>query len=293
MRLICTTIAALLLHSPVTQAFPDAEQTVSANSQKLIASIGVGVGPLLCSDCQPRTGQASVAPAPNIPSFTLNGLKLTPVRGFPQEAFMGIPPIVTPEDALSAAKMVRALSNISLKTRTENPELSILSMYWAKRISTTTLSILSSSLYAIKTNTGTSARIPAKGLVILPAFNEFNDEGKHPLQLGALESISASNKHAASKSVMVADNGGFSVALDFLSKASITPAQHVTQAPAAAQHKALVGLPLNTAFKMPNGMFVMKTADALTVYNPTDTASDLPLDKLDFMARTLTPSPAR
>lgn len=291
MRLICTAITALLLHSPVTQAFPDAEQTGINNN--LIASIGTRVAPSLCNDCQLQVDPAPGALSPNMPSFTLNGLKLTPVNGFPKEAFMGIPPIVTPEDTLAAAKMVHTLSDISLKTRTENPELSILSMYWAKRISTTTLSILSSSLYAIKTNTGTSARIPAKGLVILPAFNEFNYESKQPLQLGKIENTPVSSKLATSKSIMVAYNGGFGVALDFLNKVSVAPpVQQSAQLP-AAQSSTLVGLPLNTAFKMPDGMFVMKTVDALTVFNPNDTASDLPLDKLDFMARTLTPSRAR
>lgn len=294
MRLLYTTIAALLLHSPITQALPDAEQISGVNGKNILASMGSGVGLPLCSDCRQQPAESVPATyMPNMPSFTLNGLKLTPVNGFPKEAFMGIPPIVTPEDVLAATKMVRALADISRKARTENPELSILSMYWAKRISATTVSILSSSLYAIKTNTGTSARIPAKGLVILPAFNEFGDDSKQTLQLGMLEDKFAVNEHGASKGVMVADNGGFGAALDFLSKVGTPPAQQVSQAPAAAQPKALVGLPLNTAFRMPDGMFVIKTNEALTIFNPNDTASDLPLDKLDFMARTTTPSPAR
>lgn len=270
-------------------------QVGGGNGSNIMAGVGAGVGALLGSDCQPGAEPVAVAPLPNVPPFTINGLKLTPVNGFPQEAFYGIPPIVTPDDALAAAKMVRLLSDVSYKARTDNPELSILSMYWAKRISATTLGILSASLQAIQTNTGTSASIPAKGLVILPAFNEFRPAGKQAL-FNAMENMLAADKYTNSKGVMVADNGGFGSALDFLSKAVAPPAQ---QQPAAQQsfnspvHKGLIGLPLNVVLRLPDGTQVMRTSDALTIFNPNDLPIKLPLDKLDFMPRTPSPSFAR
>lgn len=272
-------------------------QVGGGNGSNLMAGVGAGVGALLGSDCQPGAEPVAVAPLPNMPPFEINGLRLTPVNGFPQEAFYGIPPIVTPEDLFAAAKMVRRLTDISLEARAkDNPELSVLSMYWAKRISTTSLAILSASLESIRTNTGTSAKIPSKGLVILPAFNNFRDkeDAGHRVLLDAVHEMFAANEYATSKGVMVADASGFDSVKGLLGALTGQQQQQVAPpAPSAAPPDVFAGIPLNTALRLDDGQIVLKTDGALTVYNPNPVASILDLDKLDYIPRTPPLSPAR
>lgn len=279
------------------------------NGSKALAGVGAGVGALLGSDCQAAANPVAPTPLPNMAPFTMNELTLTPMNGFPQEAFMGIPPIVTPQDVLAAAGTVRKLADLSAQARADgNPELSFLSMYWAKRISATTVGILSASLNSIATNTGKTASIPAKGVVILPSFNEYSSsDTQNQALLNALSSMMAANEYAASKGVMVADLNGFSSAMNFLNnignklaqpqpQAAPAPAPVAQAAPAQAAsqpHKGLVGLPLNVVVKLPDGTFAMQSDDALTLYNPNDTATDVPLNKLDFKVRTAAFSEAR
>lgn len=275
-------------------------QVGGGNGSNIMAGVGAGVGALLGSDCQPGAEPVAVAPLPGVPPFEINGLTLTPVNGFPQDAFFGIPPIVTPNDMFAAAHMVRRLTDITLEARAnDNPELAVLSMYWAKRISTTATSILYASLQSIHTNTGKTASIPAKGLVILPAFNEFQPANQHRALFDAMKEMLYANEYASTKGVMVADNGGFGAALDFLNKAIAPPAPQATASATIAAAtdtaipKGLVGLPLNVALRAPDGVIFMKTDDALTIHNPNDKASNLSLDEIDFMARTAKLSPAR
>lgn len=275
-------------------------QVGGGNGSNIMAGVGASVGALLGSDCQPGAEPVAVAPLLGVPPFEINGLTLTPVNGFPQEAFYGIPPIVTPNDMFAAAKMVRRLTDIALEARAnDNPELAVLSMYWAKRISTTATSILYASLQSIQTNTGKAASIPAKGLVILPAFNEFRPANQHQALFDAMKEMLYANEYAYNKGVMVADNGGFGAALDFLNKALAPPAprsasgQSIASASDTAIPRGLVGLPLNVALRAPDGVIFMKTDDALTIHNPNDKASDFSLDEIDFMARTAKLSPAR
>ena len=274
------------------------------NGSKALAGLGAAAGALFGSDCQAAANPVAAAPLENMAPITMNELTMTPMNGFPQEAFMGIPPIVTPQDALAAASTVRKLADLSAQARTEgNPELSILSMYWAKRISSTTVCILSASLNSIATNTGKTASIPPKGVVILPSFNEYSAGGnQNQALLNAMSSMMAANEYAASKGVMVADLNGFSNALNLLGQLAgnaapqqTTPQQQLAPAPiaqpapaqaASATPKGMVGLPLNVVVKLPDGTFAMQTDDALTLYNPNDTATDVPLNKLDFKVRT-------
>jgi len=265
-------------------------QVGGGNGSNIAAGVGAGIGALLGSDCSPIAKIAKPVPLSSIAPFTINGLDITPMTGFPQEAFMGMPPIVTPNDAMVAAKTVRKLADASAQARVDgNTELAVLSMYWAKRISATTMGVLSASLNSIATNTGKTASVPSKAVVILPSFNDFRQNNSQALLDAGLEMFAA-NEYALSKGVMVADNGGFGSALSFLEKITKTNAQAPApiQAPVAKpqQPKGLVGLPLNVVVMLPDGTFALQTDDALTLYNPNSTPSTVPLTKLDFKVRT-------
>lgn len=266
-------------------------QVGGGNGSNVAAGVGAGIGALLGSDCSPIAKAAQATPLTAMAPFTINGLKLTPMTGFPQEAFMGMPPIVTPTDAMVAAKTVRKLADVSAQARVDgNPELAVLSMYWAKRISATTLGVLSASLQSLSTNTGDTARVPSRAVVILPSFNDFKQNNNHALIDASFEMFAA-NDYATSKGVMVADNGGFGAALSFLDNLT-RPTSAPTSAPAPAPAantgipKGLVGLPLNVVVKLPDGTFALQTDDALTLYNPNSAPTNVPLTQLDFKVRT-------
>jgi outer membrane lipoprotein SlyB len=270
--------------------------------KNVMAGVGAGIGALMGSDCKPGSKPAAVVPLPNTPPISFNGIVMTPVNGFPQEAFRGVPPIVTPSDIFAATKMVRSLYDLSAKAQADNNvELSILSMYWAKRISAETMSVLSASFQSIKTNTGTSAAIPAKGLVILPAFNENKRPENNTALLNTMKDMVATNSYAGSKGVLVADNSGFSAAMDLLGKLSQQPRPQPVPSVAAQMQptqvstlpKKLVELPLNVVMSLPGGALIMKSEEALTIYNPNSEIINLPLDRLDFMPRTPSLSAAR
>lgn len=266
-------------------------QVGGGNGSNIMAGVGAGVGALLGSDCQPGAEPVAPAPLPSAEPFVINGLSLTPMSGFPQEAFLGIPPIVTPADALAAAKIVRLLTDISASARKDNPELSVLSMYWAKRISTTTLGILSASLSAIQTNKGDSATIPARGLVILPSFNEFRSGGAQHALFDAMNEMIAADSYANTRGILVADAGGLDSIFGLFGKIGAPPPpQQQSAVFTSTVPKVLLGLPLNQKLRLANGTYVLKSADALTVYNPNNEGIELPLDKLDFIPRAPSPS---
>jgi hypothetical protein len=282
-------------------------QVGGGNGKNAMAGVGASLGALFGSDCSPGASPAKPEPLPNTTPIVINGLKVTPMTGFPQEAFSGVPPIVTPADITAASKAVRMFSDIAKEADAQgDTELAILSMYWAKRIATATLAIISASLQSIETNNGSTVSIPSKGLVILPAFNEHRVPADKPLQTTMNEMLEIQGVHQASypsDSLLVADNAGFNSAVDFLRRFSSgqpvqsaqpveTPTAH-RSAKAGMPMEAIAGFPKNVVLSLPDGTQVMKTDDALTIYNPNDKAITLPLEKLDFIPRTPAPTAAR
>lgn len=280
-------------------------QIGGGNGKNTMAGLGAALGAFFGSDCSPGANPAKPQPIPNMTPLVINGLKVTPITGFSPEAFSGVPPIVTPQDIQAAATAVKQFSKIAKQAQAAgNTELSILSMYWAKRISTVTVGILTASLQSITTNTGTTASIPAKGLVILPAFNQHRESESTAMQ-ALLKELKDTFQTAnyPTQSVQVADNSGFANALNFLQKINTpqpgqatTSAQSPSQTNANAQITAtqtLAGFPKNIVLQLPDGTQILKTDESLTIYNPNDKPISLPLEKLDFMPRTPDLSPAR
>lgn len=260
-------------------------QIGKGNGKNAMAGIGAALGAWLGSDCNPAANPARSEPLPNMAPLVINGLKLTPMTGFSPEAFAGVPPIVTPADIRTAGEVVRRFSNTAKQAQAAgNTELALVSMYWAKRISSVAFGVLSASMQSIASNQGTTLTVPAKALIILPGFNhELTDTQQ------ALAELSNSLARPSYGSVDVADNGGFAAGLDYLNKQRNT----IQLAQNTALPPQIKGFPKNVVMKLPDGTQVLKTDDALTVYNPNDRPISLPLEKLTFMPRTPVPSAAR
>lgn len=273
-------------------------QIGNGQGKNAMAGFGAALGALFASDCSPGANLAQPQPLPNVAPLAINGLTATPITGFSPEAFSGIPPIVTPKDIQAAATAVNKFSTIAKEAQAAgNTELAVLSMYWAKRISNVTLGIMTASLQSITTNNGGTATIPAKGLVILPGFNQHREDPSATQAL--LQELKGQFQTAAypTQSVLVADNSGFGNALNFLQKITTQPGQATLAATQANTQitaaKTLAGFPKNIVLRLPDGTQVLKTDEALTIYNPNDKPITLPLEKLDFMPRTPELTPAR
>lgn len=280
-------------------------QVGGGNGKNAMAGVGAAVGAWLGSDCSPVAMAATPVALPG-PPFQFNGLTMTPVSGFPLEAFRGVPPIVTTND-LAAAREVAARLAASAKESYQagDTETALLKMYWAKRVGLVALSVTSNSLAAvssIKTSKGAvTVSVPAKTLVILPAFDQeglpgqkMASRGGDDYRVGALD---------LKNGFQVADNGasGLFNSLGSLTKMlggggnAVAPvATGVDQGGGARTLPAeLTGMREGETLQMPNGVYVLKTLGNLTAFNPGDQAATLPLDKMDYMPRTPVPSAAR
>lgn len=275
-------------------------QAGGGNGKNAMAGIGAALGALFGSDCSPGANLAKPTAIANAQPININGLRLTPVTGFSPEAFGGISPIVVPEDISAASRAVKLFADDAKASfAAGNTERALLSMYWAKRISTTTMGILNSSLQAINNNSGKNVKVPSKALIILPAFNEPRQADTTVALLGDLYQLEQEQQASYfADRVQIADNSGFGNVADFLRRASDNAKAKPTilaqskSAPASIITE-LAGIPKNVVYQLADGTQVMKSDDALTIYNPGDAEITLPLDQLDFMPRTPELSAAR
>lgn len=271
-----------------------------------MAGIGAAVGAWLGSDCAAGAHAASPVALVGAP-FRFNGLTLTPMSGFPIEAFRGVPPIVTTADLQAAREAVRRLSaSAATSYRNGDVESALLRMYWAKRIGAVALSVSGSSLTAIsgvkvKGETVT-ASIPAKTLVVLPAFDQMDPEEIGPLAINSGHQYSVGQLNwRAGVQVADADMSSFlNVAGKLLGGANgqmvgalpgpapVAPGRANEGVPAD-----FLGMPMGRVFRLDSGAMVMKSLDSLTIYNPGGEAVTLPLEKLDFIPRVPVPSAKR
>ena len=281
-------------------------QVGGGRGKDVMAGVGASVGSLIGSDCSP-VGKASLPEPLSLPPITINGLRVTPMTGFPLEAFGGLPPITSTQDLAAAGKTVRQLSSLANDAYTQgDTETALVAMYWAKRISSTTLGIISASVQTLSSSKAGKATIPAKGLAILPAFNQYNAVDTTALldDLGAAERTLA--RINLSQGISITDAGGLSGIINALQafknvKAPGQQTQQVAQAQPQPQmngtapqiQEELQGFPSNQVLKLPNGTMVLKTGDALAVFNPSNSPATLPLDQLDFVPRTPQPSADR
>lgn len=291
-------------------------QVGGGNGKNLMAGVGAAVGAWLGSDCSPVAMAAKPSALPG-PAFRFNGLVMTPVNGFPVDAFQGVPPIVTTEDLASAREVVKGLTASAAKSYKDGDvESAMLKMYWAKRIGTVALSVSGASLSALSNikvggpqavagapvsraqlaGASVTAAIPAKTLVILPALDD-DGVGDKVAGLGVNVPVASVNW---GNGVQVADNGGgvagFMNAIGSLGKAIGTPdigKVGPTDVGKIGVPVDFLGLQENQVLQMGNGAYVMKSNGNLTIYNPGEKEIAIPLDKLDFVPRMPVPSAAR
>lgn len=259
-------------------------QVGGGNGKNAMAGLGASIGALLGSDCSPGANLSAPTTLANSSPIVMNGLTLTPITGFSPEAFKGIAPIVIPEDVSAASKAVKLFADDAKSSMASgNTERALLSMYWAKRIGTTTIGILNASLQSIATNKGGTVNVPSKALIILPAFNEPRAVDTITAAFDELNQQMAADQFPQ-RSMQVADLSGFNSALNFLRAPA---AKQTVSAPnKASVMTQLAGLPENVVLRMADGTQIMKSQGALTVYNPNEAAITLPLEKLDFIPRT-------
>lgn len=278
-----------------------------------MAAIGATVGAWLGSDCSP-VASASAPVALSGDPFRFNGLVMTPMSGFPLEAFQGVPPMVTTDDLAAGREVAKRLASSAEESyQAGDTESAMLKMYWAKRIGQVALSTAGQSLAALNTlkvapqrmmpgaargqlsGSSVTVSVPPKTLVVLPAFDQ---EGAPQNRVAQLWESTKLGRVDMADGVKVADLGvaGILGALKQVTGAQQRPQQQSQQQGSgqlAYVPPELLGLENGRVLRMENGASVMKSPGNLTVYNPGDKAVTIPLDKLDYMPRTPMPSADR
>lgn len=288
-------------------------QVGGGNGRNVMAGVGASVGAMLGSDCSP-VASASAPAVLSVPPFLFNGLSFKPVTGFPLEAFQGVPPMVSVEDIGAARSVARKLAQAAAADyKAGNVDSAMLKMYWAKRIGVVSMTTTGRSLEAMSSirasrSAGASSRVvgrassvsmslPAKGIVILPTFNQDRqDRAKVASLWDSLGTVASADW---SRGVAVADNSGLSGLLNIVGK--VVGGQNGQ--PVGNGHRASAGplvlppeargLPEGQVLQLDGGVLMMKTAGSMVFYNVGDEPVAVPLDKLDFVPRTPTPSAAR
>lgn len=288
-------------------------QVGGGNGKNVMAGVGGAVGAWLGSDCSP-VASAAVPVALAGPAFRFNGISMTPVNGFPVEAFGGVPPMTSTDDLATAREVTRRLvASAGESVREGDQETAMLKMYWAKRIGLQETAITAASLRAVSSiAVGTPQRgmgratvtvtIPPKTLVIVPAF----DQDGHPRQVSAaLDGEVRLGTIDWSTGIQVADNGtaGVMEVLRILggnpnqargSQSAVRPGSRQAPSRAAPLPVAdMLGLPEGQPLRMADGSYILKTPGNLTIYNGNEQPTAVALDKLDFVPRTPVPSAGR
>lgn len=282
-------------------------QVGGGNGRDAMAGAGAAVSAYIGSDCSPVA--TALPPVPTeLPPIEINGLRVVPMTGFPLEAFGGIPPITTPQDMAAAAQVVKALTDqAKVAYQQGDAETGLYALYWAKRVSAVAVGIVDASQQAIMSTRAGRTAVPGKALAILPAFNQHNDLARTAalMQTWIVEAEQVFDSPRLTAGVLVADNsvnGVLNVLKAFGQPGAASPQP---KAPAGAGQsgqvattppempRALQGFPENQVLRLPDGTMVMKSGEALTIYNATDAPVQVPLDQLDFVPRTPDPSPAR
>lgn len=285
-------------------------QVGNGNGKNVMAGVGASLGAWLASDCSP-VAAASAPVALAGPAFHFNGLSMQPVSGFPLEAFRGVPPILTTDDLEAAREVsVRLAAGAKESYQAGDSETALLKMYWAKKIGLAALAVSSSSLGAIASLSsgegGTRAMVPAKTLVVLPAYDSSGTQSGGDKVAAWL---SGENRFAGldwKNSFQVADNGAsglFSALRGVVNavsgSAASTQSTQIAAAPSASPSgrpnltPELAGLREGQPLQLANGIILVKQQGNLTAYNPGNAALGLPLDALDFLPRAPELSAAR
>lgn len=275
-------------------------QVGGGNGKNVMAGVGASLGAWLASDCSPVATASAPAALPG-PAFRFNGLSMQPVSGFPVEAFRGVPPILTTDDLEAAREVsVRLASGAKESYQAGDSETALLKMYWAKKIGLAALAVTSSSLDAVgslsASGGGVRATIPAKTLVVLPAY----DSGVTTSTGDKVAAwLSGEDRFVGldwKNSFQVADNGASGLfnalrgVVNTVSGNGAPQGGRVAAAPSAMNTQPkltpeLAGLREGQPLQLANGIILVKQQGNLTAYNPGDQATALPLDALDFLPR--------
>lgn len=227
-------------------------------------------------------------------AMALNGLTLTEVKSFPENAWWGMPQIKSTSDLQNMARVADMTAKISIAAaRKGNSDLAVAEWLWYQRFATHTLSIMENSVKAMESMNGGSsgAMMPGNSLVILPIFNRYGATN------GATRKAGAEESQFQSKPVMLAGGGleSLSDALNMVlgdPNANRRPLQPVAQYD-QGQTGNVSELPLNQPVMLDNGIYVERRADSMVAYNPSGFSVELPLKDLNYLPAIAAPGSVR